>query len=64
MAEITADEIMDMAEGPKRITGEEGTVEERAMDDVIKGDRYGLAKGITQPPYGIRMAHIRFGKTS
>jgi len=61
--EIDAADIVALGAGPKRITGEEGTVEERSVEEVIKADRYGMSKGLTKPPHGIYMDKIRYGKT-
>lgn len=65
MAEdITSEDIVDAALGPKRITGDEGTVEERGIDEVIKADKYNESKQATKPPYGMRCAKIRFPGTT
>ena len=58
--EITTSELNDLATGPERITGDEGTVKERPLQETIDGDRYIASKGITGPPYGLRIAKIRF----
>ena len=58
----TQDEIDDLTTAPVRTTTEEGTVEERDMEDLIKGDQYSAVKGNADlPPWGIRAAKIRPG---
>lgn len=61
---ITTDAILEAAAGPKRVTGDEGTVEERDIDDLIKADRYAAAKGIDGPPFGLRIAKLKFPGTT
>jgi hypothetical protein len=56
---IEEDAINELAQAPKRVTGDEGTVEERDIKDVIAADRYEQSKKATRPPYGMRMAQIR-----
>lgn len=34
--EITAEDIVAQGQSPQRVTGDEGTVEERPIDDAIK----------------------------
>lgn len=60
---ITVDEFADLGKGPIRMTGDEGTVEERPIEQVIAADRYGSAKCISSVPYGLRIARIRFPGT-
>ena len=61
--EVTSTEITDLGKSPQRVTGDEGTVEERSVDELIKADRYASAKDTTSVPYGIRAARIRFPGT-
>ncbi len=62
--EVTKQEIADLAKGPKKLSGDEGMVEERSMEDVIAGDRYAKSQGATKPPFGMRIARIRFPGTT
>jgi hypothetical protein len=49
---------------PKRVRTEEGTVEERSVDELIKADRYINGQAPATPPWGIRIARGRFGSTT
>lgn len=60
---IDSDDINELATAPKRVTGDEGTVEERPIKEVIEADRYGNSKEVTKPPYGLRISTIRFPGT-
>lgn len=63
-SEITSEELTTAAQNPKRVTGDEGTVEERAIKDLIDADRYACAKDAAAGvPYGLRIARIRFPGT-
>lgn len=63
--EITAEEVADAAKTPKRVTGDEGTVEERSVQELIDADRFACAKeAATAVPYGLRIARIRFPGTT
>lgn len=58
-------DIAAAAQAPKRSRTEEGSVEERSIDELIKADQY--LKGQAVPdtvPWGIRMARIRYGSTT
>jgi hypothetical protein len=60
---LTPEEIAELASAPERVTGDEGTVKERDAKDVIALDQYGQQKTVTVPPYGMRMARVRFPGT-
>lgn len=63
--EITAEDIADLGKTPKRVTGDEGTVEERSVKELIEADRYACSKtGAAGVPYGLRIARIRFPGTT
>ena len=53
-------DIRTQANNPKRIRTDEGTVEERTIDELIKADRY-LKTGDAQSaaPYGLRVARSK-----
>lgn len=61
--EISPDDIVEAAKAPKRVTGDEGTVEERSVEEMIEADRYEKAQDATSPPFGMRMAKIRYPGT-
>lgn len=57
-------DITNLANSPKRTRTEEGTVEERSIDELIKADQY--IKGnaaATTVPWGIRMARVKPGSS-
>lgn len=62
--DITPEDISELAKSPKRITGDEGTVEERSIDELIKADKYQQSQQATKPPYGLRIGRIRFPSTT
>ena len=41
---IDSDEFDELATAPKRTTGDEGTIEERSTDELIKADQYSATK--------------------
>lgn len=52
--------IEDAAQDPLRVRNDEGMVEERPIDDLIKADRYSAAKQATaRVPWGLRMARTQ-----
>lgn len=59
MSPIDPDEIDELTTAPKRTTGDEGTVEERSIDEVIAGDRYTAAKRAEKAPWGLRRGRIQ-----
>lgn len=58
--EITQSDIVDAATGPARVTGDEGTVQERTSQELIAADRYNEAKGVNKPPHGLHVSRIRY----
>jgi hypothetical protein len=58
-------EIEDLARSPKSLRGEEGAVEERSVDEVIKADRYVKASSsaVDSVPFGLRIARTVPGGT-
>lgn len=60
---MDADEIDELAAAPRRTTGDEGTVEERSVQELIDADRYKAAKKAERAPWGLRFARIRKGGT-
>ena len=50
-----ADTISEIAQNPKRVQGDAGSVEEHPLPDLIQADRYGKAKdGASRPARGLR----------
>jgi len=54
--EISRTDVINTAKGPKKIIGDEGSVEEREIDDLIKADQYQQRKQVTGPPFGMKIA--------
>lgn len=54
---IENSDIEDLGAAPKRIQNDEGSVQERDIDEVIKAKNF--ADQPTAPPYGIRFAKIK-----
>lgn len=54
-------EIEEAAQAPKKTAGDEGSIEERSIDELIQADRYEQAKqaGANGPPYGMRKARFK-----
>lgn len=53
-----------LANAPKRTTTDEGTVEERSVDELVKADQYNqTATAAASVPWGIRIARTRPGGT-
>jgi len=56
--------IEELAAAPRRITTEEGTTEERPMEETVLGDQYSATKSASAyVPWGIRIARIKPGGT-
>lgn len=58
-------DITGQANAPKKVTGDEGGIEERSVDELIAADRYTKAQGAgaSGPPHGLRISKIRFPGT-
>jgi hypothetical protein len=56
---IDEEDIQDLATSPKKVQGDEGTVEERPISEIIEADRYTSAKQANRVPWGMRMARIQ-----
>ena len=49
------DAIEDLAQNPRKVTGDAGSVEEHSIPDLIQADRYGKAQsGADKPHRGLR----------
>lgn len=53
-----------LANAPKRTRTEEGTVEERTIDELIKADQYLKQQVADGAPWGIRVARAKPGSTT
>ena len=53
--------IERLAVSPRRVRTDEGTVEERPADDIIKLDQYTNPIPAAGPPWGIGLARFRPG---
>ena len=60
---IESSDIEDNAKGPSRMTTEEGSVQEKSVDELIKADNHTKAAAATAVPYGLRLARIKFPGT-
>lgn len=61
---LDSDQIDNMASAPKRTRTDEGTVEERSADDLIKLDQYSQAKANgNKVPWGMTVARTKPGGT-
>ena len=56
---VTSTEVEDLGKSPKRMTTDEGTVEEKEVKELIEADRYASQKTATTPPFGIRVARFK-----
>lgn len=58
---ISDQEFEDLAKAPKKTIGDEGSVEERSIDELIKAREYlnGQTTGANLPPFGLRIAQAK-----
>lgn len=58
-------EFKDKAESPKKVRTEEGTVEERSIDELIKSERHtdNRSSAQRQVPFGMSIARTKPGGT-
>lgn len=62
--EPTELDLLTLASAPKRVRTEEGTVEERSVDELIKADQYLKSQeALDAVPWGIRVARTKPGGT-
>jgi len=54
---ISEGDVEDRAKAPKRTSTEEGTVQERSVDELIKARNY--TEQPSKPPYGMTFARTR-----
>ena len=60
---ISSDDIETAAKGPKRVMGDEGSVTERSVDELIKADAYNKGANTQAAPFGLHVAKIKFPGT-
>lgn len=57
---ISSDDIEDAGKAPQRVTTDEGTVEEKSVDQLIKADKYSKASQIPDNPlHGMRVSRCK-----
>jgi hypothetical protein len=59
---ISQSDIEDAGKAPKRVTTDEGTVEERSVSELIKADQYAKANQAGDNPlHGLRVSRFKPG---
>lgn len=58
MAKSSEDTILENALGPKRVTGDSGSVEQHSIQDQIAADRYLRSKQSATKKLGIRTVKL------
>lgn len=61
---ITQTEIEDKAKEPKKVRTDEGFVEERSVDELIKADKYKNAQAVMRVPWGLSIARTKPNSTT
>ena len=57
---ISDDNIEELAKAPKKTVTDEGSVEERSIDELIKADKYNKANSIGDDPlHGLRISRFK-----
>ena len=57
---ISQTDVEDAGKGPKRVRTDEGYVEERPVDELIKADQYAATKAAQGAvPWGLRIARTK-----
>ncbi len=60
---LEEEEIDELAKAPKKVRTDEGLVEERDIDDIVKADQYNSGKGANAVPWGMKVARTKPGGT-
>lgn len=61
---LSDEQIDDLLSAPLKTATDEGTVQERSADDLIKLDKYAASKAaIERVPWGLRIARTKPGGT-
>ena len=59
---ISSSDIEDLGKSPKKTVTDEGSVEERPIDELIKADQYNKANTIGDDPlHGLRISRFKPG---
>lgn len=58
MADTIQDAISENAQGPKRASGDSGSVEQHPLTEQIEADRYLSSKEAVKTGLGVRMTRI------
>ena len=58
---LSDEDIQDKANDPKRVTGDEGTVEEKPVGEMVLADRYTKSRAATKAPFGLTVTRIKSG---
>lgn len=57
---LDQDKIEELAEAPRKVETEEGTVSERSMDEIIKADKYLKSNSAPDGPlHGLRISKFK-----
>ena len=56
---IESSDIETLAGRPRKLVGDEGSIEEKSVDELIKADTYSKAASATAPPFGLRVAKAK-----
>lgn len=60
---LDEDKIAEMAQVPLKVVGDEGSVEERSIDELMKAAKFIASNRANRPPYGMLISRIRQGGT-
>ena len=52
---ISDNEVEDSAKRPKSISGDEGSITEKSVDELKKADAFVAQRNATAPPFGLRI---------
>ena len=59
---ISSSDIEEAGKAPKKVVTDEGSVEEKSVDELIKADRYNSASTIGDAPlHGLRVSRFKPG---
>ena len=56
---LTDANIEDLANSPKKLVGDEGSIEEKNVHEMVLADRWIKHRNATAPPFGTRIAKCR-----
>ena len=61
---ISESDLENKAKEPKKVRTDEGFIEERSVDELIKADRYKAAQGVLRVPFGMTIARTKPNSTT